>query len=229
MGKDRSASAGVLYVVATPIGNLNDITFRAIEILKKVDAVICEDTRRTLKLLNYYNIKKKMISYFKGKEIKRIPLIEKILNKGGSLALVSDSGTPCIQDPGYVLIKNLREKGYKVVPIPGPSALTSAISVSGIKSEEFFFTGFLPKRTSRRKKVLKKAKETGKTCVFFISPHEKEKIFPELTEIFGNRKTYAGRELTKMHEEHFYGDLNSAFEWIKDKKGEFVLIIEGDE
>lgn len=220
---------GILYVVATPIGNLKDITLRAIEILKSVDIIVCEDTRRTLKILNHYGIKKNLISYFKGREEKRIPLIEKFLNEGKKIALVSDSGTPCIQDPGYILLKNLREKGHEIVPVPGPSALTSALSVSGIKSDEFFFIGFLPKRRSKRKKILKKAKDTGRTCVFFISTYEKERIFPELMEIFGNKKTYIGRELTKVHEEHFYGDLEKAHKWINGKKGEFVLIIEQDE
>lgn len=216
-------------MIATPIGNLKDITLRAIEILKDVDAIICEDTRRTLKLLNHYNIKKKLISYYRGKEEERIPLIEKMLDEGKNLALVSDSGTPCIQDPGYILVKSLREKGYKISPVPGPSALTSALSVSGIKSDEFLFIGFLPKRTSKRKRVLKSARNTGKTCVFFISPHEKEKVLPEILEIFGDKRVYVGRELTKVHEEHFYGDLKNAIEWIRDKKGEFVLILEQDE
>ena len=149
---------GVLYVVATPIGNLKDISMRAIEVLKEVDAIICEDTRRTLKLLNAYDIKKRLLSYFKGREMEKIPVIRKLLDEGKRLALVSDSGTPCIQDPGYILIKDLREKGYEIVPVPGPSALTSAISVSGIKSDEFLFVGFLPKRKSKRKgKINKKS------------------------------------------------------------------------
>lgn len=220
---------GILYVVATPIGNLKDITLRAIEVLNSVDAILCEDTRRTLKLLNHYNIKKKLISYYKGKEYEKIPLIEKMLKEGKNIALVSDSGTPCIQDPGYLLVKNLREKGYKISPVPGPSALTSALSVSGIKPDEFFFIGFLPKRTSKRKKVLEFARRTGKTCIFFISPYEKERVLSEILDVFGNKKVYIGRELTKVHEEHFYGNLKEAVEWIYEKKGEFVLILEQDE
>ncbi|MEO0275917.1 MAG: 16S rRNA (cytidine(1402)-2'-O)-methyltransferase [candidate division WOR-3 bacterium] len=219
---------GKLFVVATPIGNLKDITLRAIETLKEVDIILCEDTRRALKLLNHYGIKKKLISYFKGKEEKRIPLVEKILKEGKNIALISDSGTPCIQDPGYILIKNLREKGYEVIPVPGVSSVTCALSVSGINSNNFLFLGFLPKRNSKRKKILKNACETKKTCVIFISPHEKEKVFPEIFEIFGNKKVYIGRELTKIFEEHFYGNLKDALEWIRDKRGEFVLIIEGN-
>ncbi|MEO0261862.1 MAG: 16S rRNA (cytidine(1402)-2'-O)-methyltransferase [candidate division WOR-3 bacterium] len=219
---------GKLFVVSTPIGNLKDITLRAIETLKEVDVILCEDTRRALKLLNHYGIKKKLISYFKGKEIEKINIVEDILNQGKDIALISDSGTPCIQDPGFVLIKNLREKGYEVIPIPGPSSLTCALSVSGIYSNNFLFLGFLPKRNSKRKKVLKNAKEIGKTCIIFLSPHEKEKVLPQIFEIFGDKRVYIGRELTKIFEEHFYGNLKDALEWIKDKKGEFVLIIEGN-
>lgn len=219
---------GKLFVVATPIGNLKDITLRAIETLKEVDVILCEDTKRSLKLLNHYGIKKKLISYFKGKEAQKIKIVEDILNQGKNIALISDSGTPCIQDPGFVLIKNLREKGYEVIPVPGVSSLTSAISVSGIYSHHFLFLGFLPKRNSKRKRVLKNAQKTGVTCIIFLSPHEKEKVLPEIFEIFGDKRVYIGRELTKVFEEHFFGNLKDALEWIKDKKGEFVLIIEGN-
>jgi 16S rRNA (cytidine1402-2'-O)-methyltransferase len=219
---------GKIFVVGVPIGNLKDITLRAIEILKDVDFIICEDTRRTLILLNHYDIKKKLISYYKGKELQKIPLIENLLKEGKNLALISDSGTPCISDPGYLLIKNLREKGYEVIPIPGPSSITCALSVSGIKSDNFLFIGFLPKRGSKRKKVLREAKEMNKTTIIFLSPYEKEKVLPIIFEIFGDRKVYIGRELTKKFEEHFYGNLKDAISWIKDKKGEFVLIIEGE-
>lgn len=212
-------------MVATPIGNLKDITLRALEILNEVSIILCEDTRRTKNLLNYYNIKgKKFISYFEGNETKRIKQVLELLNKGIDLALVSDAGTPLISDPGYKLVKACRDEGIEVIPIPGPSALISALSVSGIETDKFIFLGFLPRIKGKRVRELEKYKDFEGSIVIFVSVHKINDILNEIYEIFGNRKVFVAREMTKIHEEYIYGNISDILDKIK-QKGEFVVII----
>jgi len=216
---------GKLFVVATPIGNLKDITIRAIETLNNVDIILCEDTRRAKILLNYYNIKnKKLLSYFEGNEEKRSKEVINLLKDGKNIALISDAGTPLISDPGYKLVKLCRENNIDVIPIPGPSALISALSVSGLETDKFLFLGFLPKKKNKRIKELEKYNNFEGSIVIYISVHKIEEILNEIYEIFGNRKVFIAREMTKTFEEYIYGNLLDVKEKIK-KKGEFVLII----
>lgn len=220
---------GELFVVATPIGNLEDITFRAIKVLKDSDLIVCEDTRKTLILLNKYDIKKKLFALFKGQEKKRTEFIINILKEGKKISLVSENGTPGICDPGTYLVRRCHEENIKVTPIPGPSALTSSLSVSGMDGDNFLFLGFPPKKESKRKKLFSSLKEEKRTIVFYLSPHNIEKILDELKEILGvNKKVFLIREMTKKFEEYIYGPIEKAIEWVKNKKGEFTLVIEGE-
>jgi len=222
---------GILYIVATPIGNLEDITLRALRILGEVDYILCEDTRTTQNLLNKYNIKTKTMSYHahssEGKESSIINLI-----KGGkNLALVSDAGTPCISDPGVLLVSNLRKEfgnDAKISPIPGPSALISAISASGISSAEFIFLGFLPHKKGREK-IFKEITESNKAIVFYESTHRILKMLSSLDSHIGKREILIAREITKKFEEFVRGTPSQLLEYLnnnKDKqKGEFVVIV----
>ncbi|MCE5312515.1 MAG: 16S rRNA (cytidine(1402)-2'-O)-methyltransferase, partial [Nitrospiraceae bacterium] len=167
-------SPGILYIVATPIGNLEDITFRAVRVLKEVDAVAAEDTRHSLKLLNSLGISKPMISYWSEKEKARAEEIISMLLKGRSVALISDAGTPAISDPGTVVVKRAVEEGFSVIPIPGPSAVAAAVSVSGLPSDEFVFIGFLPQKEAQRRKKLQTMQHEGRTMVFYEAPHRIE-------------------------------------------------------
>lgn len=219
---------GELFVVATPIGNLEDITFRAIKVLKNSDLIVCEDTRKTLILLNKYGIKKKLFALFKGKEKKRTEFIINMLKEGKKISLVSESGTPGICDPGAYLLRRCHEENIKVSPIPGPSALTSSLSVSGMDGDNFLFLGFPPKKESKRKKLFSSLKDEKRTSVFYLSPHNIDKILQELKEILGvNKKVFLIREMTKKFEEYIYGTIEKALVWAKNKKGEFTLVIEG--
>lgn len=222
---------GTLYIVATPIGNLEDITFRAIRILKEVDYVLCEDTRTTQNLLNKYDIKTKTMSYHahssEGKESSIINLIR----GGKNLALVSDAGTPCISDPGVLLVSNIRKEfgnEAKISPIPGPSALISALSASGISSAEFVFLGFLPHKKGREK-IFKEIKETEKAVVFYESTHRILKTFSSMNTYFPDRQIMIAREITKQFEEFVSGTSIELLEYFnnnKDKqRGEFVVIV----
>lgn len=220
---------GILYVVATPIGNLKDITLRALEILKSVDLIACEDTRVTKKLLHNYKIDKKLISYHQHSKITKIDYIVSLLKEGKNIALVSDAGTPSISDPGVKLVSEVEEiDNIKIVPIPGPSALTTALSVSGITADKFVFLGFLPTKKGRAT-ILGEIKEERRTVVFYESVHRIIKTLKSLET--GDRKIVICRELTKMFEEIIKGkkeEVLNYFESNKDKiKGEFVIIIEG--
>lgn len=223
---------GTLYIVATPIGNLEDITLRAIRILKEVDAILCEDTRTTQILLNKYSIKNKTISYHthstKGKE----STIIEMLRDGKNLALVSDAGTPCISDPGVLLVKNVRDafgKDAKVVPIPGASALVSALSASGVSSADFCFLGFLPHKKGRET-LFKEMSKMSKAIVFYESTHRIIKTLTSLKEYIPKRRLVIARELTKQFEEFAIGLPGDVLEYFlanKDKiRGEFVVIVE---
>ncbi len=216
---------GKLYVVATPIGNLKDITCRAIEVLKQVNVVLAEDTRVTMRLLHAYDIHgKRLMSFHEHNEERKITEVEEILNKGENVALVSDAGTPLVQDPGFRLVRYLREKGYEIIPVPGPSAVLSALSVAGLPTDSFVFLGFLPHRKKRREKIYEKVKDINMTFVIYESVHRIESLLQELCEFFPDRHIFIAREMTKIHEEYYYGKPCEIKDTIK-KKGEFVVIV----
>jgi len=219
---------GVLFVVSTPIGNLEDITFRAVRVLEESDLIVCEDTRKTSILLKKFNIRKKLFAYFKGQEKKRAEYIIGKLKKGIRISLVSESGTPCIHDPGAYLVRRCHEENINVVPIPGPSALTAALSVSGMNGDEFIFIGFPPKSKIKRKKIWECVKNEEKTVIIYISPYNLLNILEELKEyVSENRKCFLIREITKKFEEYRYGNMEEIIKWSRNKKGEFTLVIEG--
>ena len=220
---------GTLYVVSTPIGNLEDITLRAIRILKEVDVIAAEDTRHTLKLLNYYGISKPLISYWGEKERAKAEEVIGRLSTGNSVALVSDAGTPGISDPGSVLIKRAIEEDIQVVPVPGPAALIAALTISGFSTEEFVFCGFLPAKQSQRRKFLEELSLERRTVVMYESPHRVLESMAEIADIFGERSMFLAREITKLHEEVLRGTVSGVFARIVESKivGEYVLVIEG--
>ncbi len=220
---------GTLYIVSTPIGNLEDITLRALRILKEVDLIAAEDTRHTLKLLSHYGISKPLISYWGEKEKVKAEEVLKKLDSGRSVALVSDAGTPGISDPGGVLIRRALAEGIPVVPVPGPTALVAALTLSGLPSDEFVFAGFLPARQSQRKKALKDLVFEKRTIVLYESPHRFVESMTDMTEIFGARRAAVIREMTKIHEEVVRGSVSELYERLRDAKvaGEYVVVIEG--
>ena len=219
---------GSLYVVATPIGNLEDITLRAIKILKEVDLIAAEDTRHTLKLLNHLNISKPLISYHRHSEDSREETIIHKLENGESVALVSDAGTPGICDPGEILIKKCIEKQINVIPIPGACAFVNALIASGLDTKEFIFLGFLPMQKKLRKNKLEEIKKSQKTILLYEAPHKLKKTLIELKEIISDRKIVIARELTKIHEEFLRENINELINISDSLKGEFVIIIEGN-
>lgn len=224
-------SKGRLYVVATPIGNLEDITLRALDTLKKVDYIACEDTEHSIKLLNYYGIKKPLISYWSEKEkVKAEEIIQKI-KAGNSVALITDAGTPGISDPGAVVISRAIEEDIDIIPLPGPSALITALSVSGLNTEEFTFIGFLPVKQSQRKKKLLELSSERRTLVFYEAPHRILQTLNDMLEVFGDRKVCIARELTKIFEEVLRGKLSNIIEKLENSKiaGEYVIVVEGAE
>lgn len=218
---------GTLYIVATPIGNLEDITLRAIRILKEVDLIAAEDTRHTLKLLNHLEISKPLISYHRhNEEIRKDEIIEKLL-EGKNIALVSDAGTPGICDPGEVVIKKCIEENINIIPIPGACAFVNALICSGINTKEFCFFGFLPLNKNNRKEKLNEIKKQDKTVILYEAPHKLKETLKDLKEILEDRKIVLARELTKIHEEFIRKDINELIEISENIKGEIVLIIEG--
>ncbi|MFN2368323.1 MAG: 16S rRNA (cytidine(1402)-2'-O)-methyltransferase, partial [Desulfurivibrionaceae bacterium] len=220
--------SGVLYVVATPIGNLEDITRRAIRILGEVALIAAEDTRHTRKLLASLDIHTPLVSYYKGQEFSRSrQVIEKLLG-GEDVALVSDAGTPAVSDPGAVLVRQAIGEGIRVVPIPGPSALTAAVSVAGLEEGGFLFVGFLPGKKGERRRLLQGLLEGGRPLVFYESPRRIIKSLQECLDVFGDRPVFLGRELTKLHEELFHARLSSVLDDLAARtriKGEFVVIV----
>ncbi|BAT72124.1 16S rRNA (cytidine1402-2'-O)-methyltransferase [Thermosulfidibacter takaii ABI70S6] len=220
--------AGTLYIVSTPIGNLQDITFRALDTLKAVDLIVAEDTRRTQKLLSHFGIKKKMFSLYKPVEYKRVPAVIEQLRKGLDVALVSDAGTPLLSDPGYTLVREAINNGIKVVPIPGPSAILAALVGSGINPHPFAFYGFLPKK-SQRQKFLKELKNKRETLIFFESPHRLVESLNDMLTILGDRNCCVAREITKMHEEFVRGSISQILEEIAKREviGEVCIVVEG--
>lgn len=222
---------GTLYIVATPIGNMEDITLRAIRILKEVDYILCEDTRTTQNLLNKYDIKTKTMSYNTHSTENKESVVINLIKAGQNFALVSDAGTPCISDPGVMLVSNIRKefgKEAKVSPIPGPSALISALSASGISSAEFIFLGFLPHKKGRQK-IFKEIKETDRVVVFYESTHRILKTLESLDVYVPKSQVVIAREMTKLYEEFKIGsprELLNYYTINKDKqKGEFVVIV----
>ncbi len=220
--------SGKLYIVATPIGNLDDITFRAIETLKNVDLIACEDTRRTKILLEKYGIAKNLVSYYNYNERQRAEELLRELKSGKNIALVSDSGTPGISDPGYVIIKRAIQENITVVPIPGATAFVCALVASGLPMDEFIFVGFLPHKKGRKTK-LEKLSQEERTIVIYESPHRILKTLNELIQCFGDREIAVAKELTKVHEEFFRGKISEVLKKLTpDKiKGEFVIVVSG--
>ena len=222
-------SKGRLYVCGTPIGNLKDITLRALEILKKVDLIAAEDTRRTQKLLNYYEIDTPLTSYHEhNAKQKKKRLLSKI-KKGSEVALVSDAGMPTISDPGYELVKLLRAENIEIIPIPGPTAMTSALVVSGLATDRFVFEGFLPRKKGERKRYLQDLEAETRTMIFYESPRRIVKTLRDILDVLGNRQIVVCRELTKKFEEKISGKVSELLAQFKTDapKGEIVIVLEG--
>lgn len=219
---------GTLYLVATPIGNLQDITFRAVETLKTVDIIACEDTRHTRKLLTHFGISNKLTSYHEHNEQTRANELGKLLSEGKSVAVVSDAGTPGICDPSFRLVEKAHEIGAKVVPIPGAVAFANALIVSGLPTDSLFFGGFLPSKKNDRRAKLEEVKLLKTTVIFYESPHRLQKSLDDCLEVLGNRKICIARELTKIHEEIVRGNLAEVLDNFAEiiVKGEIVLIID---
>ena len=221
--KTKNNESG-LYIVSTPIGNLKDITFRAIEILKQSDFILCEDTRVSKNLLNKYEIKSKLISNHRFNEKKNTSKIIEYLKSGKIISLISDAGTPTISDPGSVLVNQCIKNNIKIVPIPGPSAVATAISVSGF-SDQFFFKGFLPDKRQQVINEFKKISELNSTLVFFISPKKINKIIPDIKKYFNKRQIIICREITKLYEEFLRANVDELEEFRKEPKGELTVVI----
>jgi 16S rRNA (cytidine1402-2'-O)-methyltransferase len=221
-----------LYIVATPIGNLEDISFRAVRVLKEADLIACEDTRHTGKLLTHYGISAPRESYHEFNEETRTPQLIQMLREGKSIALVSDSGTPLVSDPGYRLVSRCREEGIQVIPIPGPSAVIAALVGSGFPSDSFFFAGFLPSRSSLRKNRFEQLANIPATLIFFEAPHRLLACLEDMAAVLGPRRAGIARELTKIHEEFLSGTLPELLEIFQNRpkiQGEFTLIVERGE
>jgi 16S rRNA (cytidine1402-2'-O)-methyltransferase len=216
----------VLYVIATPIGNLEDISLRALRILGEVKLIAAEDTRKTRRLLTKYDIKTPMTSYFEHSKMTKLDyLLEQL--KTDDIALVSEAGMPGISDPGYELIGAAVEQGFEVVPVPGPSAVTTALAVSGLPTDRFLYAGFLPHKSGDRKRALKSvAKESG-TIILLETPHRLLAALEDILEVLSDRRLAVCRELTKIHEEIFRGTVSQAINYFRQPRGEFTLIIEG--
>ena len=219
--------SGKLYIVATPIGNLEDITLRAIRILKEVDLIAAEDTRHTLKLLNHLEISKPLISYHRHNEEEKSDLLINKLKDGNSIALVSDAGTPGICDPGEEIIKKCIEENIEIIPIPGACALINALICSGLDTKEFIFLGFLPLNKKLRKRKLEEIKNSEKTIILYEAPHKMKNTLTDLKGILEDRRVVLAREITKIHEQFIRESIDSLIEKVEELKGEMILIIEG--
>lgn len=219
---------GKLYIVSTPIGNYDDITFRAINTLKEADLVACEDTRKTGIMLKHYGIEAKLMSYHDHNENYKGDLIIKKLENGENVAVVSDAGTPCISDPGFKIVRSAREKGIEVIGVPGVSAAVNALVISGMPTDSFVFEGFLPHKKGRMTK-LSEIKEEKRTVIVYESVHRITKLLEELCELIPERKICVLREMTKIYEEHICGYPLEVIKSMsgRDPKGEFVIVIEG--
>ena len=225
----REKSPGTLYVVSTPIGNLEDITLRALRVLREVDLIAAEDTRRTRQLLTHYGIHKPLISYHEYNRRMRGKTLLQELRKGKSIALVTDAGTPGISDPGEDLVRGAIQESIPLVPIPGPAALVAALCVSGLPTESFLFYGFLPSKTAARKKWLASLKDRPETLVFYESPRRLDSLLGDAGQILGDRRVVVAREMTKVYEEVYRGTLSEVLDQLGEEevKGEVTVILEG--
>ena len=221
--------SGKLYLVATPIGNLEDITLRALRILKEVDIIAAEDTRNTLKLLNHFEIKKPLISNHRHNEDDREDVLINKLKEGKNIAVVSDAGTPGISDPGEVIVKKAIEENIEVIPIPGACAAINALIASGLDTKEFTFFGFLPLNKKLRKEKLEEIKNESKTSIIYEAPHKIKDSLKDLKTVIGNRKVVLAREITKIHEEFIRGNIDDVIDKCDDLKVEMILLIDGGE
>ena len=224
--------SATLYVIATPIGNLDDMSARAIGILGQVDLIAAEDTRHSKPLLDHFGIDTALRAYHDFSTEQAVSALVEELQAGRSLALISDAGTPLISDPGYTLVKAVREAGFGVIPIPGVSALTAALSVAGIATDRFCFEGFLPAKSGSRRNRLAQLQTEQRTLVFYESPHRIRESIQDFAAVFGaDRRLFVGREMTKKFESHFYGSLNDCLQWLtadsNQQRGEFVLVVSG--
>ncbi len=228
--KNQEPESSVLYIVGTPIGNLSDLSPRALNILKNVSIIACEDTRETKKIMSKYEFKNKLISFNKHNSQKKIPILVNDLNSGKSVALVSDAGMPSICDPGEELVKYSKSKGINIICVPGPCAAITALVSSGLPSSKFTFEGFLPKKKSEREKILIEISNNEKTTILFESPYRFKKLLNELKEYFGGeREIQVSRELTKKFEEHIGNNINEVIDHFKEKEvlGEITVVIKG--
>jgi 16S rRNA (cytidine1402-2'-O)-methyltransferase len=227
MEPSANGCEGALYLVATPIGNLEDITLRALRILKEADQIACEDTRHTQKLLNHYNISKPLVSYHEHNEMTRAPELVMAMEQGQQIALVSDAGMPLVSDPGYRLVTLALRHHISVIPVPGPSALLAALSASGLPNEEFLFAGFLPARRGERRRALERLRIEDRTIILYEAPHRIDETLNDAREILGDRPACLAREVTKLHEEFRRGALSELIASLSDKpvRGEITLLI----
>ena len=229
MAKEEQVEKGILYPVGTPVGNLKDISLRALGVLREVNLIACEDTRHTRKLLSHYDIHTSVTTFYQQNQFKKAPYLIDCLESGQDIALVSKAGMPGISDPGYYLIREAVKKEIRIVPIPGPTALIIALVASGISMESFVFEGFLGRSKAERKKKLNQLKKERRTIILYESPHRIKKILPEIREILGERNVVVARELTKKFEEIIRGSVSEveAVFLKKEPRGEFTLVIEG--
>lgn len=218
--------AGKLYLIATPIGNLKDITYRAVEILKEVDVIAAEDTRHSLKLLNYLEISKPMISYHRHNEDTKTTELIKILKEGKSIGLITDAGTPGISDPGEEVVKEAIKEQIEVIPIPGACALINALIASGLGTKEFTFYGFLPLDKKLRNEKFEDIQKQNKTIIFYEEPHRLIKTLQEMEQRLGNIEVVLAKELTKIHEKFIRGTIEKVLETLEDVKGEYIILFE---
>lgn len=217
-----------LFLVATPIGNLSEVSNRTLEVLNSVDVIACEDTRNTIKLLSHFDIHTRMIAYHDFNEEESSKGIIQLLEQGQSVALVSDAGYPLISDPGYILVNKVIEAGFDIVTISGPNAALNALVASGLKTNHYLYYGFLNSKQSAARKQLEELKEFPYTIIFYEAPHRIEKTLKLILDVFGDRKACLARELTKLHEQYYRGNLSELCE-LHDLKGEMVLIVDGYE
>jgi len=218
----------MLYIVATPIGNAEDITLRALRVLKEADFILAEDTRKTHLLLKRFDINKKLVSFYEHNEVKKIPWVIEELKQGANIALVSNAGTPAISDPGYKLIRECRKESLAVTALPGPSSVINAVTLSSIPHEKFIFLGYMPRKKTARKKILEKVKEADAAVILLESPYRLLSALKDIKEALGSRKIAFAREMTKKFEEVLELDTESALEYFQKNKprGEFTLIVD---